>query len=135
MDYHGMLGEVEKKKPLSWCVSQLFLKYPPQRASSHHDHWPTPTAGQESSFASRIFKIQRRFWDHSAGSVSACGLKLPGAHRESRDAQTSSLSPTIRHWWVGREGRWMEGQAEKIGAVAHLDPAPLWRVLLGMPSP
>lgn len=29
-------------------------------------------------------------------------------------------------------GRWTEGQVEKTVAVAHLDSAPLWRVLLDM---
>lgn len=58
MDCRGMLGEVEKKNKslVLVCVTTVF-KVPPQRGSSHHDHWPTPTAGQESSFASRIFKI------------------------------------------------------------------------------
>lgn len=29
-------------------------------------------------------------------------------------------------------GRWTEGPVEKTVAVAHLDSAPLWRVLLDM---
>lgn len=33
---------------------------------------------------------------------------------------------------MGRVGRWTEGQVEKTVAVAHLDSAPLWRVLLDM---
>lgn len=88
MDYRGMLGEVEKKKNLVLvCVTTVF-KVPPQRGSSHHDRWPTPTAGQESSFASRIFKIRRRFWGHSAGSVSACWPEASWG-TQSHDAQTS----------------------------------------------
>lgn len=78
------MGEVEKNLVLV-CVTTVF-KVPPQRGSSHHDHWPTPTAGQEYSFASIIFKIRRRFGDHSA--VSAFWPEASWG-TQSRDAQTS----------------------------------------------
>lgn len=70
---HGVLREVEKTPlKLHWHASQLFFKVPHRELPSCHDHWPTPTAGQDFNIASRIFEIQRRFWDRSAGSVSVC---------------------------------------------------------------
>lgn len=130
-----MLGEVEKKKKaLYWCVSQLFLKYP------HIEVPLTMTIGQHQQQARNpalLLEYSRSGEGFGATLQDPCqpvGLRLPGAHKAMM-LRHHPLSSTIRHWWVGREGRWTEGQTEKIVAVAHLDPAPLWRSCWICPVP
>lgn len=118
VDNHGMLGEVEKK-PLKVELAWVTIVF------------KVPHRGQDSNFASRIFQIQRRCWDHSAGSGSARWPEASWGHtKKAMVFIPHPLSPTIRHWWVGRVGRWTERQAQKTVVVAHLDPA-----LLNMPRP